>query len=71
MLALEPRVAGAVWAAVEPQLPTRKPDRHPLGAIGTGCVTGVFFRADIVPAGHRVLLWTGPRSTEPRWSRVG
>lgn len=31
MLALEPRVVAAVWAAVEPRLPTRPPDTHPLG----------------------------------------
>jgi transposase len=31
MLALSPRVVDAVWAAVEPLLPSRPPDRHPLG----------------------------------------
>ena len=31
MLALEPRVANAVWQAVEGHLPVRPPDTHPLG----------------------------------------
>lgn len=31
MLALEPRVANAVWQAVEGHLPPRPPDAHPLG----------------------------------------
>jgi transposase len=31
MLALEPRVVDAVWAAIEPLLPERPADRHPLG----------------------------------------
>jgi transposase len=31
MLALQPRVVDAVWAAVEPLLPRRPPDEHPLG----------------------------------------
>jgi transposase len=31
MLALQPRVVEAVWQAVEPLLPPRPPDRHPLG----------------------------------------
>ena len=31
MLALDPRVADAVWAAVEGHLPPRPPDTHPLG----------------------------------------
>lgn len=31
MLALRPRVVDAVWAAVEPLLPRRPPDEHPLG----------------------------------------
>lgn len=31
MLALKPRVVDAVWAAVEPLLPRRPPDEHPLG----------------------------------------
>jgi transposase len=31
MLALQPRVVDAVWAAVEPLLPPRPPDSHPLG----------------------------------------
>ena len=31
MLALNPRVVDAVWAAVEPILPERSSDRHPLG----------------------------------------
>lgn len=31
MLALSPRVVEAVWAAIEPLLPPRPPDHHPLG----------------------------------------
>ena len=31
MHAVKPRVVDALWAAVEPQLPAREPDRHPLG----------------------------------------
>ncbi len=31
MLALDPRVVDAVWAAVEPLLPAPPPDEHPLG----------------------------------------
>jgi len=31
VLALHPRVVDAVWACVEPILPERSPDRHPLG----------------------------------------
>lgn len=31
MLALDPRVVEATWAAVEPLLPPRPPDNHPLG----------------------------------------
>ena len=31
MLAMEPRVADAVWAAVQGHLPQRPPDTHPLG----------------------------------------
>ncbi|MGH2512684.1 MAG: IS5 family transposase [Candidatus Limnocylindrales bacterium] len=31
MQALEPRVIAAVWAALEPLLPQRPPDHHPLG----------------------------------------
>ena len=43
MLALEPRVVDAVWAAVGPQLPAREPDRHPLGCHRRRlCDRGVF-----------------------------
>ena len=31
MLALDPRVVGAVWAAFEPRIPSRPVDDHPLG----------------------------------------
>jgi transposase len=31
MLALDPRVVGAVWAAFEPKIPVRVVDHHPLG----------------------------------------
>jgi transposase len=31
MLALDPRVVGAVWSAIEPNLPVRPDDEHPLG----------------------------------------
>ena len=43
MLAVKPRVADALWAAVEPQLPEREPDRHPLGCHRRRlCDRGVF-----------------------------
>lgn len=31
MLAVDPRVMNAAWAAIEPRLPERPPDTHPLG----------------------------------------
>jgi len=47
--ALEPRVVAAVWAAVEPLLPARPPDRHPLGChrpriADRTCFTGILLR---------------------------
>ena len=40
---LEPRVVDALWAAVEPQLSAREPDRHPLGCHRRRlCDRGVF-----------------------------
>lgn len=49
MQALDPRVVAAVWAAVEPLLPARPPDRHPLGChrprIGDrACFAGILVR---------------------------
>ena len=49
MLALEPRVVDAVWAAVEPLIPPRPPDDHPLGCHrpripDRSCFEAVLFR---------------------------
>lgn len=49
MLALEPRVVDAVWAAVEPLLPRRPPGEHPLGCHrpripDRDCFEGILFR---------------------------
>lgn len=49
MQALEPRVVAAVWAAVEPLLPARPPDRHPLGChrpriADRACFAGILLR---------------------------
>jgi transposase len=49
MLALEPRVVGAVWTAVEAMLPIRPPDEHPLGCHrpripDRDCFEGILFR---------------------------
>ena len=49
MLALVPRVATAVWAAIEPQLPDREPVCHPLGChrrrlCDRGVFEGILFR---------------------------
>lgn len=49
MQALEPRVFDAVWTAVEPLLPSRPPDTHPLGCHreripDRDCLYGILFR---------------------------
>lgn len=49
MLALQPRVVDAVWAAVEPLLPPRPRDDHPLGCHrpripDRDCFQGILFR---------------------------
>jgi transposase len=49
MLALDPRVVGAAWAAVEAMLPIRPPDEHPLGCHrpripDRECFEGILFR---------------------------
>lgn len=49
MQALEPRVVAAVWAAVEPLLPRRPPDSHPLGChrariADRDCFRGILMR---------------------------
>ncbi|MDA8201170.1 MAG: IS5 family transposase [Chloroflexi bacterium] len=49
MQALEPRVVAAVWAAVEPLLPVRPADRHPLGChrpriADRACFAGILLR---------------------------
>jgi transposase len=49
MLALDPRVANAVWTAVEGHLPPRPPDTHPLGChrpriADRDCFDGILIR---------------------------
>jgi transposase len=49
MLALSPKVVDAVWNAVEPRLPARPPDRHPLGChrqriADRDCFEAILFR---------------------------
>src|SRR5271154_934807 len=49
MLALTPKVVDAVWKAVEPRLPARPPDQHPLGChrpriADRDCFEAIFFR---------------------------
>ena len=49
MLALHPRVAGAVWEAVQGHLPPRPPDTHPLGChrrriADRDCFDGILLR---------------------------
>ena len=49
MLALSPRVVDAVWVAVEPRLPARPPDTHPLGChrpriADRECLRGILIR---------------------------
>jgi transposase len=49
MLALSPRVVDAVWVAVEPRLPARPPDMHPLGChrpriADRDCFEAILFR---------------------------
>ena len=49
MLALDPRVVDAVWAAVQGHLPPRPPDTHPLGCHrprvpDRDCFTGILLR---------------------------
>lgn len=49
MLALAPRVIEVIWSAVEPLLPPRPPDRHPLGChrprvADRDCFLGILYR---------------------------
>jgi transposase len=49
MLALQPRVVDAIWAAVEPLLPPPPPDEHPLGChrrrlSDRDCLEAILFR---------------------------
>ena len=66
MQALEPRVMAAVWAAVQPLLPARPPDRHPLGCHRPRVADRVCFE------GILVRLVTGCSwRTAGRFGRVG
>ena len=70
LLALKPRVVDAVWSAIEAYLPSRPPDRHPLGCHrpripDRDCFTGILLRlvtgcswdvaARFAPAGETTL----------------
>ena len=81
MLALDPRVVDAVWAAVEAHLPPRPSDTHPLGCHrpripDRDCFTGILVRlvtgcswdvaARLTPAGETTL-----RNRRTEWLKAG
>ena len=81
MLALDPRVVDAVWAAVQGDLPPRPPDTHPLGCHrprvpDRDCFTGILLRlvtgcswdvaARFTPAGETTL-----RNRRTEWLNAG
>ena len=81
MLALDPRVVDAVWAAVQAHLPPRPPDTHPLGCHrpripDRDCFTGILVRlvtgcswdvaAGLTPAGETTL-----RERRTEWLKAG
>jgi len=79
--ALEPRVVAAVWAAVEPLLPARPPDRHPLGChrrriADRACFAGVLLRL-VTGCSWRTAGRLGPvgattlRDRRTAWLRAG
>jgi len=81
VLALDPRVVDAVWAAVEGHLPPSPPDTHPLGCHRPriphrDCFTGILLRlvtgcswdvaARLTPAGETTL-----RNRRTEWLKAG
>jgi len=81
VLALDPRVVDAVWAAVQGHLPPRPPDPHPLGCHrpripDRDCFTGILVRlvtgcswdvaARLTPAGETTL-----RNRRTEWLKAG
>lgn len=81
MLALDPRVVDAVWAAVEGHLPPRPPDTHPLGCHrprvpDRDCFTAILLRlvtgcswdvaARFTPAGETTV-----RNRRTEWLNAG
>ena len=81
MLALDPRVVDAVWAAIQGHLPPRPPDTHPLGChrprvSDRDCFTGILLRlvsgcswdvaARFTPAGETTL-----RNRRTEWLNAG
>jgi len=81
LLALDPRVVDAVWAAVQGHLPPRPPDTHPLGCHrprvpDRDCFTGILLRlvtgctwdvaARLTPAGETTL-----RNRRTEWLNAG
>jgi transposase len=81
VLALDPRVVDAVWAAVQGHLPPRPPDTHPLGCHrprvpDRDCFTGILLRlvtgcswdvaARFTPAGETTL-----RNRRTEWLNAG
>jgi transposase len=81
VLALDPRVVNAVWAAIEAHLPPRPPDTHPLGCHrpripDRDCFTGILVRlvtgcswdvaARLTPAGETTL-----RNRRTEWLKAG
>lgn len=81
MLALDPRVVDAVWAAVQGHLPPRPPDTHPLGCHrpripDRDCFTAILLRlvtgcswdvaARFTPAGETTL-----RNRRTEWLNAG
>jgi transposase len=81
VLALEPRVVDAIWAALEAHLPPRPPDTHPLGChrpriSDRDCFTGILVRlvtgcswdvaARLTPAGETTL-----RNRRTEWLKAG
>jgi len=81
VLALDPRVVDAVWAAIQGHLPPRPPDTHPLGChrprvSDRDCFTGILLRlvsgcswdvaARFTPAGETTL-----RNRRTEWLNAG
>jgi transposase len=83
MRALDPEVVDAVWAAVEPLLPPRPPDRHPLGCHRRRvpdrvCFEGILIRlvtgcgwVDAERLMHNVVSDTTLRGRRDEWVAAG